>query len=205
MSSSTTGHAHLYLDTNLTLEGLTEIIGVLKKYGIVQQGIYNQVKDRGSLTLRPPGVKKGEYPDDEGIEKYKQFFEQPAKDPKVGGYLQPLPFDKKSNIKNLIDDYKKHGFKEKFSIIVPDEVFIDLLKKVCVILSVTSVETYPGAGINVDSIQVKCLGHKIMTVEDILDINAKKLTFDKSDYDNGPSKWPEWEEFIKQIGEKFSV
>ncbi len=217
--SSTSGHAHLYLDTNLTTEGLTEVIAVLKKYGIVQQGIYNQVSTRGSLTLRPPGVKKGEYPDDEGLELYKESLKQEklVAGPIVGGYVQPIeknPHDLISTtwqgelnslsinkkVSEAIGHYKEHDFQEKFTIQVTDEFFYDFLNRLCAILSAGSVEAYPGDNINID-MYIKCKGHKIITVVHALDINAKELTFHKSDYENGPKSWPKWEEFIKQIGE----
>jgi hypothetical protein len=64
VASSTSGHSHLYVDTDLEPAALKEIIDVLAKHGVVQEGIKNQLDQSGFLTLRPPGVKKGDPYDD---------------------------------------------------------------------------------------------------------------------------------------------
>jgi len=56
--SSTPGHGHLVIKKQLELYQLIEIINVLVKHGILQEGIKMQVDDRGCLTLRMPGMKK---------------------------------------------------------------------------------------------------------------------------------------------------
>lgn len=67
---------HLYVDANLDLEALKEIIDVLAKHGIVQKGIKHQLDERGYLTLRPPGVKKGNELDDASVDEYKEIHEK---------------------------------------------------------------------------------------------------------------------------------
>lgn len=67
---------HLYVDANLDLEALKEIIDVLAKHGVVQKGIKHQLDERGYLTLRPPGVKKGNELDDASVDEYKEIHEK---------------------------------------------------------------------------------------------------------------------------------
>lgn len=56
--SSTPGHGHLVIQKELEIHQLIEIINVLVKHGVLQEGIKMQVDDRGCLTLRMPGMKK---------------------------------------------------------------------------------------------------------------------------------------------------
>lgn len=98
--STTTGHSHLYIDANLELDALKEIVDVLSKHGILGEGIKQQLENRGCLTLRPPGVKKGTDDDlgpeeykakPEKIEQTKKTFEPHNKYAKGGEvYLHPL-------------------------------------------------------------------------------------------------------------------
>jgi len=57
--SSTQGHGHLVIRKSLELYQLKEIVNVLVKHGILQEGIKRQLDDRGCLTLRMPGMQKG--------------------------------------------------------------------------------------------------------------------------------------------------
>lgn len=57
--SSTEGHAHLVIRKYLELSELKEIVNVLVKYGILEEGVKRQLDERGCLTLRMPGMKKG--------------------------------------------------------------------------------------------------------------------------------------------------
>jgi hypothetical protein len=77
VESSSPGHKHLYVNTSLTKEALAEIVDVLAKHGIIQQGIKQQMDKRGHLALRPPGVKKGSN-DDLGLEDAKALKDDPA-------------------------------------------------------------------------------------------------------------------------------
>lgn len=56
--SSTPGHGHLVLGNNLGIDELKEIVNVLVKHGILQEGIKRQLDERGCLTLRMPDMKK---------------------------------------------------------------------------------------------------------------------------------------------------
>lgn len=56
--SSTSGHAHLVIQRALELSELKEIVNVLVKHGILEEGIKKQLDERGCLTLRMPGMKK---------------------------------------------------------------------------------------------------------------------------------------------------
>ncbi len=56
--SSTPEHGHLVIGKELELDQLIEIVNVLVKHGILQEGIKMQLDDRGCLTLRMPGMKK---------------------------------------------------------------------------------------------------------------------------------------------------
>lgn len=71
IESTTAGHQHVYINADLSLEALKEIVDVLAKHGIVQAGIKKQLENSNCLTLRPPGVKKGNIEDQLGIEEYK--------------------------------------------------------------------------------------------------------------------------------------
>ncbi len=62
--SSTRGHAHLYLDVELTHSEYEELLTVLAKFGIIQNGILKQFKRDGMTTLRLPGMKKGSSTDE---------------------------------------------------------------------------------------------------------------------------------------------
>lgn len=70
-ASSTSGHSHIYINADLSLEALKEIVGVLAKHGILQPGIQMQLEQGNCLTLRPPGVQKGSIIDNLDIEEYK--------------------------------------------------------------------------------------------------------------------------------------
>src|ERR1044072_7385724 len=65
-----TNNAHLYLDVSLPEEGLQEIVEVLAKWGILQEGIVKQVEDRHATFLRPPGMSKDRRIDNMGYEDY---------------------------------------------------------------------------------------------------------------------------------------
>lgn len=68
--SSTYGHGHLAINIQISEDGLKEIVEVLSKYGIVQQGIKRQLDERGHLSLRLPGLKKNSE-DDESLSELK--------------------------------------------------------------------------------------------------------------------------------------
>jgi hypothetical protein len=74
----------------LDLEAITEIIDVLAKHGVVQEGIKNQLADRGFLSLRPPGVTKGTN-EDLPVEEYKKLIQAPVKTFKPKKYNYPIP------------------------------------------------------------------------------------------------------------------
>lgn len=72
LMSSTSGHGHLIIDAELETDQLKEIVDVLAKYGILQKGIKKQLDDRGFLTLRMPGMKKGDVLDDASLKEYSE-------------------------------------------------------------------------------------------------------------------------------------
>ena len=55
---SSGGNGHLIVNTDLSHEAIVEILTVLNKHGIIQDGYLNSTKDRGFSALRPPGVQK---------------------------------------------------------------------------------------------------------------------------------------------------
>lgn len=57
--SSTPGHFHLYLDRMLTWEQYCELLDVLAKLGILEQGYVSASKMRGHTAARLPWVIKG--------------------------------------------------------------------------------------------------------------------------------------------------
>lgn len=56
--SSTTGHAHLYINKVLNHEEYRELLRVLKKYGILGEGTASQIDRDGCTSLRLPGIQK---------------------------------------------------------------------------------------------------------------------------------------------------
>lgn len=60
IKSSSYGHAHLYLNTQLTHEEYRELLRVLHKCGIIGKGTFDQLERDGSTQLRLPGIIKGE-------------------------------------------------------------------------------------------------------------------------------------------------
>ena len=75
--SSTEGHGHLVIDTSLDPWQMKEIIEVLVKHGVLQQGIEKQWDSRQCLTLRMPGMKKGNEEDGMGFEELKAIGKEP--------------------------------------------------------------------------------------------------------------------------------
>ena len=74
---STSNH-HLMLNTNLSDDALKEVVDVLVKHGILQEGIKRQLERDGHLSLRMPGMIKGE-DSDLSLEAAKVATEQYAK------------------------------------------------------------------------------------------------------------------------------
>lgn len=52
VESSTAGHGHLYIDVELTDEDYGELLDVLLRLGIIQEGFASQFKDYGGTFLR---------------------------------------------------------------------------------------------------------------------------------------------------------
>lgn len=75
--SSTPGHAHLVIGINLNFAALEEIVNVLARHGILQNGIKNQLEDRGCLTLRMPGMKKDVPEDNMSFEELEAHGKKP--------------------------------------------------------------------------------------------------------------------------------
>lgn len=75
--SSSEGHGHLVIDANLEPWQMKEIIEVLAKHGVLQQGIEKQWNERQCLTLRMPGMKKDNEEDGMGFEELKAIGKEP--------------------------------------------------------------------------------------------------------------------------------
>lgn len=58
--STTEGHGHLYFDTELEWDACIEILEVLAKHGIVQEGYAKASRARGYSAVRLPWIKKAE-------------------------------------------------------------------------------------------------------------------------------------------------
>lgn len=64
VESSTIGKGHLYLNANASTEDFEELLTLLHKLNIIEEGYLNAFKVRGHATLRLPGIKKGDYADE---------------------------------------------------------------------------------------------------------------------------------------------
>lgn len=116
VGSSTSGHNHVYINADLDLDALKEIVDVLAKHGILQEGIKKQVEASGCLTFRPPGVKKHVFEDMLDVEEYKKHLEQqqtpkPTLEEKLKSAfgVPPAQIDKTLNPKYVDDigEFKK--------------------------------------------------------------------------------------------------
>lgn len=76
--SSTKGHGHLVINKQLELSALKEIVHVLVKHNVLQAGIKKQLDDRGCLTLRMPGMKKGVKEDNMSYEELVEAGKEPS-------------------------------------------------------------------------------------------------------------------------------
>lgn len=56
--STNPGHGHLYINKDVSLDGLIEILDVLAKHGIVERGFADATRERGYAAVRLPHVKK---------------------------------------------------------------------------------------------------------------------------------------------------
>lgn len=70
--SSTEGHGHLVIRHQLQIDELKEVVNVLVKHGLLQEGIKKQLDDRGCLTLRMPGMKKDNIEDNMSIQELEE-------------------------------------------------------------------------------------------------------------------------------------
>lgn len=86
--SSTEGHAHLVLARDLDVSALKEIVNVLVKHGILQEGIKKQLDDRGCLTLRMPGMQKKKEEDNMSFEELAAIGKEPGAVEEKDGYNQ---------------------------------------------------------------------------------------------------------------------
>lgn len=75
--SSTKGHGHLVISKMLEIDQLKEIVDILVKHGILQEGIKRQLDDRGCLTLRMPGMQKDRAEDNMSFEELKAIGKEP--------------------------------------------------------------------------------------------------------------------------------
>lgn len=76
--SSTDGHGHLVIQHDLDVSQLKEIVNVLVKHGVLQEGIKKQLDDRGCLTLRMPGMKKDVREDNMSFEELAAIGKEPG-------------------------------------------------------------------------------------------------------------------------------
>jgi hypothetical protein len=107
VASSTKGHSHVYIDADLSLSALKEIVDVLAKHGVVQQGIKAQLDASNCLTLRPPGITKGNHEDEVGIEEYKNI--KLGKDNIAVNDLKLMPeINLPDHIQTKIEQWKAH-------------------------------------------------------------------------------------------------
>jgi len=94
--SSTEGHGHLVIDTNLEPWQMKEIISVLAKHNVLQKGIEKQWDERNCLTLRMPGMSKDNREDGMGFEELKAIGKEPKRAvdriPKVQDILDMFKF-----------------------------------------------------------------------------------------------------------------
>jgi hypothetical protein len=66
VSSSPSGHGHLYIDVVLNHEKYGELLRVLRDCGIIQKGFEQQLEHDGCTSLRLPGITKEEEVNESG-------------------------------------------------------------------------------------------------------------------------------------------
>lgn len=198
VDSSTLGHKHVYINTDLSTEALKEIIDVLAKHGIVQEGIKQQLDTSGFLTLRPPGVIKGNAHDDANLELAKHL--ESSKKP-VAVKTEKLIAVKSETSKEVLDKYQK--LKEKLTggknntamesrtVVVNNEVCTEIMTYFFKKLNIP----YSDIIHNVTAIQETILEYKgrrlcIMRPEAWMDANIS--IFQQNDYVDVSEDWPTW-------------
>lgn len=65
VESTTGGHAHLYIDHMMPWEDYLELLAVMVKVGLVEEGYLNASKARGYTAVRLPWISKHEVMDEE--------------------------------------------------------------------------------------------------------------------------------------------
>lgn len=73
---SSSGNNHVYFGKTLSQDALFEILRVLSKHGVVQQGWVDSAETRGYATLRAPGISKNEPEDFRSLDENGQIETQ---------------------------------------------------------------------------------------------------------------------------------
>jgi hypothetical protein len=210
VDSSTAGHRHLYLDTDLELDELKEIIDVLAKHGIIQQGIKNQLDERGFLSLRPPGVVKGNYIDDANLEEAEKFLKkEPTTDLKLETKVKQLSksfltlkekLKKGSHVSSneIYAAYKEPDLVPKlegYNIAIPAEIFTNKLKKLIDYLDQPyNLQMHAEA----DTVSyISNQGRRLASVYHNVYLDHFVLTFSEKDFQMGEPTWGKVKEAIK--------
>lgn len=223
--SSTGQHRHVYIDADLDLDALKEIVDVLAKHGILQQGIKKQLESSNCLTFRPPGVTKGVHEDSIDVEEYKAFKQKEVAAAKSIEQIQneivstfaidgPIIASKKTDFKDNIINLKQHltkksskdyYYKSVIAITVAEPAMQMFLKSVELDLGLESGYLFIKEALSADyTLQYK--GHVIAKVSyDYqamvygLEFRKEFIEFAGASTGGVPSGWPDWDRVYKVI------
>lgn len=119
--STTPGHAHLFINADLSRDALQEIVDVLAKHKILQAGVKRGFDERGFLSLRIPGSVKGDPVDDMDLEHYKKYTAIKDADEKYQ-YLVELEDTERIEAEKKLEEQMKLMLQAKISLNLVEEL-----------------------------------------------------------------------------------
>jgi hypothetical protein len=198
VDSSTPEHKHVYIDADLSLEALEEIITVLAKHGIVQYSIKQQIEHGKCLTLRPPGVVKGNYEDELDVEEYKTFKSKIEHRTEVWKqFLATKTFD------------NSHLLSKELAITISNEFLETFLSMFCTKLGldknkIVFVSQPPVTFHNNEEIIMSYRGSTLSRCFSSVETDQISMYFTRSDIETDqpiPEDWPTWQDIINTVKE----
>jgi hypothetical protein len=228
-ASTTTGHSHVYIDADLSLDDLQEIVDVLAKHGILQSGIKKQVETGKCLTFRPPGVKKGVYEDEVDVKEYKKlkdFYTNPKDEIALAfGLPSPISLPKEAvekieGFKNYLKGKNQKWFDAEYAskkgfanLTVPGEHMVQFIQAALLKLGLDyqaaelEIGGPPSNFYSYKEGNIKYKNKKIANVYHTMQSNEYMIQF-KKEYFVGPMEisampkdWPTWEQVVKVMSE----
>lgn len=210
VKSTTFGHAHLYVDTDLSLADMQEIVDVLAKHGIVQQGINKQIK-RGFLAMRPPGNQKDHPFDDADLETAKEMIKPVSIKFKTDAESaeQSLNVANKTMKQILQDNMDAYSLVqlEQWALPIAESTLSHTIHTILDSLNMNelmdSVMLYKQD--NTDDVVIKVNDAEFATIVDKYTYITKYLMFKQGDFDYPEvvnSNWPTWKQ-LKEVLESF--